>query len=64
MNCRERILASLDNQQPDRVPIFELLIDELSVVRLAKILVPEKAEVKGGKQGLAKKALKFLIYIV
>ena len=45
MNYKERIFTTLDNKQPDRVPIFELLIDEASVVKLAKLLLPEPVEV-------------------
>ena len=44
MNSRERILAALNNEQPDRVPIFELWINESSYFKLAKLLgldVPE-----------------------
>ena len=37
MKSRERILTALDNRQPDRVPIFELQIDEPVVLRLAAI---------------------------
>lgn len=49
MNSKERILAALNNQQPDRVPIFELLIDEASVVKLAKILMPGPMKIKAKK---------------
>jgi uroporphyrinogen decarboxylase len=38
LKSRERILTALDNQQPDRVPIFELQIDEPVVLRLAALL--------------------------
>lgn len=37
MKSRERILTALSNQQPDRVPIFELQIDEPVVMKLAAI---------------------------
>ena len=51
MNSRERILTALDNKQPDRLPIFELYINESSIVRLAKILMPEqKAEEEAGDE--------------
>ena len=44
MNSRERILAALSNKQPDRVPVFELWINESSYNKLARLLgipVPE-----------------------
>jgi len=49
MNSRERILAALDNSQPDRLPIFELYINESSIINLAKILIPESVKIKAGK---------------
>jgi uroporphyrinogen decarboxylase len=49
MNSRERILAALSGDQPDRVPIFELYINEPSVVNLARILIPEAVEITAGK---------------
>lgn len=41
MNSRERILTALENKQPDKVPIFELLIDEASIIKLAKLLIDD-----------------------
>ncbi len=49
MNSRERILAALDNRQPDKVPIFELYINESSIVNLARILAPEAVKIEAGK---------------
>jgi len=49
MNSRERILSALNNDQPDKVPIFELYINESSVVNLAKILIPESVKIEAGK---------------
>ena len=49
MNGKERILAALNNQQPDRVPIFELYINESSIVELAQILIPQIANVESAK---------------
>jgi len=46
MNSKERILTALNNKQPDKVPIFELYINEPVVVKLAKLLRPESVEVK------------------
>ena len=39
MDSRERIFKALNNEAPDRVPTFELLIDEASIIKLAKLLV-------------------------
>ena len=49
MNGKERILTALNNQQPDRVPIFELEINESSLVKLAQILRPQIANVEAAK---------------
>jgi len=47
MNSRERVLAALNNEQPDRVPIFELWISESSYFGIAKILGLDVNEFKG-----------------
>ncbi len=39
MNSKERIFKALDKKVPDKVPTFELLIDEASILKLAKILI-------------------------
>jgi uroporphyrinogen decarboxylase len=39
MDSRERIFKALNNEIPDRVPTFELLIDEASIMKLAKLLI-------------------------
>lgn len=39
MNSKERILVALNSGQPDRVPIYEMLIDEASVIRIAGVLL-------------------------
>jgi uroporphyrinogen decarboxylase len=41
MDSRERILKALKKEIPDRVPTFELLIDESSIIKLAKLLFDE-----------------------
>jgi uroporphyrinogen decarboxylase len=49
MNSRERILKALNKEIPDRVPTFELLIDEVSIIKLAEQLFgesPSSGEVK------------------
>ena len=46
MNSRERILSALNTQQPDRVPVFELYINEPNIVDLANVLRPEAVGVK------------------
>ncbi|MGM0368672.1 MAG: uroporphyrinogen decarboxylase family protein, partial [Actinomycetota bacterium] len=52
MNYKGRIMAALNREQPDRVPVFELLIDEISVVNLAKLLFPDtKAQAKKTRFG-------------
>ena len=38
MNRRERFLCALNRKQPDRVPIFELAINEVIIRRLGKLL--------------------------
>ena len=38
MDSRERILKALKKEIPDRVPTFELLIDEVSIIKLAELL--------------------------
>lgn len=60
MNCRERILTALDNKQPDRVPIFELLIDESSVVKLAQLLIPGQVKVKAEKTRFGEESFQIL----
>jgi uroporphyrinogen decarboxylase len=49
MNSKERILTALQGEQPDRVPIFELYINEAPIVTLAKLLASEEIGVKAGK---------------
>jgi hypothetical protein len=49
MNSKERILSALNNEQPDKVPICELYINESSIVRLAQILMPQKVKVEATK---------------
>lgn len=46
MNSKQRVLAALDSKQPDKVPIFELYMNESSIVGLAKLLRPEAVQVK------------------
>jgi len=46
MNSKERVLTALRCDQPDRVPIFELYMNEPSVVNIAKLLAPEAVDVK------------------
>ncbi len=38
MNHRQRILTALNNSEPDRVPIFELLIDSTILIKIAELL--------------------------
>lgn len=49
MTSKERVLIALNNGQPDRVPIFELWINEASYFKLAEVLglyVPERKAAK------------------
>jgi uroporphyrinogen decarboxylase len=43
---KKRFLAALDRQKPDRVPIFEINIDDISIVNLAGLLYSSFATVK------------------
>ncbi len=49
MNSKQRILTALNNAQPDKVPIFEALIDEPIIVGLVKILGVNVQQPKTGK---------------
>jgi len=49
MNSKQRILNALKNAQPDKVPIFEALIDEPIVVGLVKILGVNVQQPRTGK---------------
>jgi uroporphyrinogen decarboxylase len=60
MNSKERILTALNNQQPDRVPIFELYINEPSIVNLVKLLSPEAVEVEVEKDRFGEERLEVL----
>ena len=60
MNSRERILTALRCEQPDRVPIFELYINEPSIVKLAKLLVPEAVKVEAAKDRFGEERLEVL----
>ena len=57
MNSRERILTALDNDQPDRVPIFELGMNEPSIVNLARILMPESVKIEAGMDRFGEESL-------
>jgi len=60
LDSRERILTALDNGQPDRLPIFELYINESSIVRLAKILMPEQVKIEAGMDRFGEESLEVL----
>jgi len=60
MNSKERILAALNSKQPDKVPIFELYINESSIVNLVKILRPGMVEVKATKDRFGEERLEIL----
>lgn len=60
MNSRERVLKALDCKQPDKVPIFELHINESSIVNLAKALRPKVVEVKAMEDRYGEERLEIL----
>ena len=60
MNSRERILTALDNGQPDKVPIFELYINESSIVNLARILIPESVKIEAGKDKFGSESMEVM----
>lgn len=60
MDCKEMILTALNRKEPDRVPVFELLIDESSVVKLAKLLMPGSTEVRAEKTRFGEESFKVL----
>ena len=49
MDSRQRTLAALDCQQPDRVPICELYMNESSIVNIARLLAPQAEHVEAAK---------------
>lgn len=49
MNSKERVIAALRCEQPDKVPIFELYINEPSIVGLARLIAPEAVQVDAAK---------------
>ena len=60
MKCRERILTALNNEQPDKVPIVELYINEPIIVKLAKILTAKNVEVEARKDRFGDERLKIV----
>ena len=60
MNGKERVHAALSCGTPDRVPIFELYINEPNIVELAKILRPKAADVKAGKDRFGEERVEIL----
>jgi len=60
MNSKERILTALSNERPDKVPIFELYINEPIIVKLAKILIPEAVKVEAGRDRFGEERFEIL----
>jgi len=60
MNSKQRILTALNNKQSDKVPIFELYINESSIVNLAEVLRPRMVEVKATKDRFGEERLEIL----
>jgi len=50
MNSKQRILTALNNAQPDKVPIFEALIDEPIIIDLARLLGVDVQKPQAGPQ--------------
>lgn len=51
MNGYERIMAALRREQPDRVPVFELIINE-PVIKALYPDLPRDAKIERGSQGI------------
>ncbi len=49
MNSRERIFKALNREIPDRVPTFELLIDEASIIKLSKLVLDDSISIENIK---------------
>ncbi len=60
MNSKERILTALNNKQSDKVPIFELYINESSIVNLVELLRTEMVKVKVTKDRFGEERLEIL----
>jgi len=58
MNSKERVMAALNNEQPDRVPIFEAQINELSILNLSKLLLPKAPKMKAAKGRFGEESLR------
>jgi uroporphyrinogen decarboxylase len=60
MNSKERVFKALNHKQPDRVPIFELHINESNIVNLAEVLRPGMVKVKATKDRFGEERLEIL----
>jgi len=60
MNSRERVLRALDCKQPNKVPIFELYINESSIVNLVRLLRPEMVKVRATKDRFGEERFEIL----
>ena len=60
MKRKKRILEALVCKQPDKVPIFEMLIDEISVLRLYKIIFPDGTKIEAKKTRWGEESRKVL----
>lgn len=45
----ERIITALECKKPDKVPTFELLIDEASIIKLSKLIIDDSINVENIK---------------
>lgn len=57
MNSRERIFKALNRKIPDRVPNFELFINEVNIIKLAKLVLEESMDSENIETGFGNKNL-------
>jgi uroporphyrinogen decarboxylase len=50
-NGRQRFLTALNKEQPDKVPIFEVYIDEIMFIKIAQVLSNEEIHLKREQTG-------------
>ena len=60
MNSRVRIFKALNREIPDRVPTFELLIDEVIIIKLAKLVLGESIDSKNIKARIGEESQRTL----
>jgi len=60
MKSKERVLTTLTNKQPHRVPIFEEWINESSLVKLAKLLLLDTLRLEAEKDTFGEERFEIL----